>query len=129
MLRGFFITKGNAMFYLVGLRTHDGDDWIYEISKDKKIVNEFCVDRHNYPRNVISAYGMEIGDKIIDNVKNLDFVCLTQKKKAEILKIINRYRANNNFYRTGRGYWVFKIPIETQPNNQIYKIKEIGTLC
>lgn len=116
------------MFYLVGLRTHDGDDWIYEISKNE-VVNAFCVDRHDYPRKVLSAYGMEIGNKIIDSVKNLDFKSLTKKKKERILKVINSYRANNNCYRTGREYWVFKIPIETQPHNQICKTKEIGTLC
>lgn len=115
------------MFYLVGLKTHDGDDWIYEISQNK-VVNEFCADNNDYPRNVFAAYGAEIGGKIKDCIENLDYRSLKQKRKVKIMEIINSYRKKNNYYRIGKEYRVFKIPIEAQ-HCDCNHIKETSTLC
>lgn len=110
------------MFYLVGLRTHDGYDWVYEvleIGNCGTVIKAIPAhgNKYDWHQNLHNIYGDRVGNHLIDIIENLDFVSLKKKKREKVLGIIDKH---NQFYRKPAydksEYWVFKIP-----NNQICK--------
>lgn len=116
------------MFYLVGEKSHEGQDWIYEISEGM-VKNAFYAHGNGWRHDLFKhgGYGAEMSNQIIDCVENLDFVCVKTKERKKILEIISEYHEYHKdlvlpsvLTTIGERLWVFKIQSEH---------REISTLC